>query len=722
MDVQLPDGTIIEGVPEGTTKSQLMAKYEKMKAIESAPKQESSFLDDVGNFAIKTASEGSPFGIAKPISSALAVPIQKAMGDERPIGELYKQNRQIFEQGKQQFEQDNPWTSAAITVGSMAVPTGITKIPGVGKVLEKAEKAFDYSKDAGKLEKIAKTTGKLAATGAASAGATNYITSDQEGFDAAKSALGSALVGGVAAPVIGLAAGKIANKIADNFAPKFANSTERQFASGLSDLKVGSETPIARGSLVPDMVNDVAIKQKEMLSGGLPAGLAYIARESASPELPNAFVSQKLQDIQSRGIAPQEAAKGAYYVNNMNRALQGGENAILPNISKDTATDSLITSANKRVEQTQKLAKKASSGFETAKSFDDLPEQGQNLLNKYANKYPLMEDYLNKAEIGLKESGVQFPTYGQKFSYAQQLIQKRIDNFKSGGLNEINPNAVKLDDVTSKEYSQLLRSKEAINDIQRKFNPEFKQAASDYKTAAKANKVMAKTGTVLNQVKTLADMLGDEAKRPQAIKMITRLDSKGIESIKSEIGKDAVKDAFLADLRDRVQKAPQAGSKLFEQSYLFGDKDFSTKLKQAIGNEQYEGLKQFYKTKQNILTNADTIPNFIRAAGKDPTDKGGRELIEAIGYGTSGSKQVTASKATTAIKKFIGIDNTANEIELLFDPEKGQKFLKELASGKFSDIEKREKLIKFIMEANIGKQIGQDMAETDNNLLKFKEK
>lgn len=701
MDVQLPDGTIIEGVPEGTTKSQLMAKYEKMKAIESAPKQESSFLDNVGNFAIKTASEGSPFGIAKPISSALAVPIQKAMGDERPMGELYKQNRQLFEQGKQQFEQDNPWTSAAITVGSMAVPTGITKIPGVGKVLEKAEKAFDYSKDAGKLEKIAKTAGKLAATGAASAGATNYITSDQEGLDAAKSALGSAMVGGVATPVIGIGASKIANKIVDNFAPKFANSTERQFATGLSDLKVNSETPI---------------------DSSFPAGLAYIARESASPELPNAFISQKLQDIQSRGIAPQEAAKGAYYVNNMNRALQGAENAILPNISRDTATDNLINAANKRVEQTQKLAKKASSEFETAKLFDDLPEQGQELLNKYANKYPLMEQYLVKADNELKNSGIEFPTYGQKFSYAKQLIDSRIKNFRKGGLNELNPNAVELNDITAKEYSQLLRGKEAINDVQRKYDPEFKKAFSNYKIAAKANKSMGRTGTVLNQVKTISDMLGDEAKRPQAIKMITRLDSKGIESMKAEIGEDAVKGAFLADLRDRVQKAPQAGSKLFEQSYLFGDKDFSTKLKQAIGNEQYEGLKQFYKTKQNILTNADTIPNFIRAAGKDPTDKGGRELIEAIGYGASGSKQVTASKATTAIKKFIGIDNTADEIELLFNPEKGQKFLEELASGKFSDIQKREKLIRFIMEANIGKQIGQDMAETDNNLLKFKEK
>lgn len=60
MDVELPDGTVIEGVPEGTTKSQLMAKLRasgydvsKFAPTQTPPRAEPGFFGAVEEYFTK---------------------------------------------------------------------------------------------------------------------------------------------------------------------------------------------------------------------------------------------------------------------------------------------------------------------------------------------------------------------------------------------------------------------------------------------------------------------------------------------------------------------------------------------------------------------------------------------------------------------------------------------------------------------------------------------
>lgn len=679
-----------------------MALQESQPEKSVPPKTDSTF-ENVGDFATKVTSEFIPFGFGKPIASGLAAGYQKIKGDERPIGDIYKQNRQIYEQAKGQFEQDNPLSSMAITGSSFFVPTGVSKIPGV---VDKFNDLTKLSEGAKFGEKALKTVGKYALPAAGSAGVTNYITSDEEDI---KTALANALVSSGAGAIIGTTLGPAVGTVVNRLSGNYANKAERQFASGLSDLPIKD-------------INQKSIEFKEQ---GLPTGLSYIARDPNTPDVPNVFISQKLSDIQARGITPDDASLGAKYTNQMNEALRLRENEILPNISKGEATDSLIESAGKRIAQTRYLKDKATKGFELAKTFDDLPESGQEKLNNILQKYPFAEDYLIKSENAWKTDGVEFPTYGQKLSLAKDNMQKRIDQILTGndaGIKNITGNKAKINDIEAREIARLTKAKTALTSLQEKYDPNFKQAMTDYRIARREDQAMGKIGTTFNVVKKIADMAENEATRPQALNMVTRLDKKGLESLKQKLpnGNEIIENAFLSDLRDRVQKSPAAGSKLFEQGYILGDKEFTQKLKYAISPQKFEGLKQFYKIKQEILNNSETIPNFIRSTGKNPEDKGLIDALEAAGYAASGSKQVTASKSVTAIKKALGLDNTSDELKLLFDSERGQQFLNNLASGKFSDIQKREQMLRFLLTNRIAMDQGQTNAEIDNRLNNIK--
>ena len=75
MDVKLPDGTIINNVPEGTTQSELMARVGKVRGTAPALSSETMPRES-------TASFGNLFGAAvEPMlkigSGAVATPIQR---------------------------------------------------------------------------------------------------------------------------------------------------------------------------------------------------------------------------------------------------------------------------------------------------------------------------------------------------------------------------------------------------------------------------------------------------------------------------------------------------------------------------------------------------------------------------------------------------------------------------------------------------------------------
>lgn len=85
MDVQLPDGRILKGVPEGTTRAQIMERLALTSATAEAPKN--TMLQNIGNVAGRTLRAGVT-GLATPatmIADPLAASLNYATGQNLPL-------------------------------------------------------------------------------------------------------------------------------------------------------------------------------------------------------------------------------------------------------------------------------------------------------------------------------------------------------------------------------------------------------------------------------------------------------------------------------------------------------------------------------------------------------------------------------------------------------------------------------------------------------------
>lgn len=154
-DVTMPDGTTITGVPDGTTKSQIMAKFQK-------------------------ASGGAPAAVASPESPAKA-PIAaapQAPQDDSFVGNVARDLGKRFDQSKQNFEASKKSLNPIANVLGAAAPvfgaggdviaegmkSGYKAIPDVGGFKEKISGGIDrlMSSDMGKLAIEAAKKGGLA--------------------------------------------------------------------------------------------------------------------------------------------------------------------------------------------------------------------------------------------------------------------------------------------------------------------------------------------------------------------------------------------------------------------------------------------------------------------------------------------------------------------------------------------------------------------------------
>lgn len=122
MDVQMPDGTVIQGVPDGMSKSQLMAKYSKYSPTGNVP---TGPLDTF----INKATDAMTFGLNKPVTAAGEAAIDYARGKGK-FGDLYDTRMQQENNVEKTESAQNPYASMA---GSTAGLIG-----GMGAALPKA--------------------------------------------------------------------------------------------------------------------------------------------------------------------------------------------------------------------------------------------------------------------------------------------------------------------------------------------------------------------------------------------------------------------------------------------------------------------------------------------------------------------------------------------------------------------------------------------------------
>lgn len=120
-DVTMPDGTIIKNVPQGTTQSQLQARYAKI------PPTQSPDAPGILETATNSAKNAATFGLAGPVAGLGAGLANLVKGGG--FGEGYSQGRQQFSSDLEAGSQANPIASAVGTTFGIAggAPAGVVK-------------------------------------------------------------------------------------------------------------------------------------------------------------------------------------------------------------------------------------------------------------------------------------------------------------------------------------------------------------------------------------------------------------------------------------------------------------------------------------------------------------------------------------------------------------------------------------------------------------------
>ena len=136
-DVKMPDGTIIRDVPDGTTRAQLMGRYEKMRAADNGPEYNKSrvsqFLSGANEGVAMTL--GAPVDIANSILSLGARGINAVTGSNLKVSDNPLLGGGTFKGAMESIGSIGPQTSDTVSrfvrrvgqsVGSAAVPVAAT--------------------------------------------------------------------------------------------------------------------------------------------------------------------------------------------------------------------------------------------------------------------------------------------------------------------------------------------------------------------------------------------------------------------------------------------------------------------------------------------------------------------------------------------------------------------------------------------------------------------
>lgn len=191
-DVQMPDGTIIQGVPVGTTKEQLQAKLSSARAQPQAQPQKSNYLRALAD----TAAQGLTFGTADEIGGGI-----ESLITGKPYQQIVDTTRQRLQDERKDYPVS---TFIADMAGSFALPVG-----GFAKLAKSAPSAVSALKAFAEANPI-KFSGAIGASSGAARGA-GEGTDEQSRLENAGIGAGFGAAAGTVGAAIG---GKIANLLA----------------------------------------------------------------------------------------------------------------------------------------------------------------------------------------------------------------------------------------------------------------------------------------------------------------------------------------------------------------------------------------------------------------------------------------------------------------------------------------------------------------------------
>jgi len=254
IDVEMPDGTIIEDVPVGTPKEVIMAKYNKTQPKQDVPVQLTPDTG-MGRTVLDQGLQGATFGFGDEITNRIGAGIASLVTGENYSDLLNEASGMSKERLAAQFE-ENPVTSIASNIGG-----GLLTAGGASSALAKyAPKASGALQSFAGASPYKAAAGIGAGTGALYGAGTSDKPLAESGTDA--------LIGGLTGAGAGMAGTYVGRNV---IAPLINKAIEKTPLSTFAD-KFGRKTLNTKSK------NAVAAQQS-------PFATPNVTEETFAPEL-----------------------------------------------------------------------------------------------------------------------------------------------------------------------------------------------------------------------------------------------------------------------------------------------------------------------------------------------------------------------------------------------------------------------------------------------------
>lgn len=367
MDVRLPDGTIVTNVPEGTTKSQLMARLGKAPGVvetADAPRLEPWPTQTPIPLApqerqegrIASIAQGMTLGTADELSGAAAAVGAGLQG--KPMGQAYEQERDRMRSAAAKYAAEDPLSAAGSNI--------IGGLP--------------YAVVGGGAAQQAATLPGRMVQGGATAGALGTVTGfasgegglQERGENAAKVGLASAAFG-TAAPAVIEGAGAL------------GKTAGRILVSGSGTTQAAKDARRAGYVIPPNMAQTNPSVASKAMSGWGGKIKTQQAASQKNQEITNALAAKEL------GINPKTQLSKAVFNDVRARAGQayGGISQAMPRTSTDLTYEAGVQTLGNRMS-------------EAAQEFPGLVKnkEVESLVSELSNK----DSFSTKAAIQLVRS------------------------------------------------------------------------------------------------------------------------------------------------------------------------------------------------------------------------------------------------------------------------------------------------------------------------------
>ena len=404
------------------TDPQLLEQLEKSSHLEPVadPKilaeLEGETEDYKGFTPIRRVLQGATFGFGDEIQSGIAAATAKAMGAPESLGELYKESQESLKSERKAFSEQNPITSTLLEAGGGMATGGL-----LGKnIIQQGGKS------------LLRKGGELGLLGALEGGIYGAGVSEDDRLQGAGK---GALVGGIAAPAIGMPLAKVA----DVAVPMVRNATRKIISTPRSQAEGLISDTVAREGLTPDEIIQAYTRQGDV--GTLmdtTIGLKDLGRYARDRGAQAPRIAREVLENRQLGA-----------VDRMIDAAQ---------VATGKSADDYVGIIRKISEQ-----RGAQAGPLYTKAFDEsVPSQKMKIM---VENRPSLRSAWKKARRIAEDEGLKDVTPFQQYHYTKMALDRQIER------------AMK----TSKtEARALMKIKNKFLNAMDEASPEYKQARDLY--------------------------------------------------------------------------------------------------------------------------------------------------------------------------------------------------------------------------------------------------